>query len=269
MRALLGFVLTLALASPALGAAPAKRTKVAVPEVRERAGVAEGSVAGLAGVLADEAAQRPSTDVVTAAEIQAMIGLEQQKQLLGCADEAGCLAEIGGALGADLLLASELTKIGGRFLLSVSLVDVRRARVIARTTRETGREDELLSSARDAAAQVLDAFAPVSTGLTGGEIASLSAAGGGLVLGAAGAVLYVLGAGEVDEATGSGTFDAAAQEKEASGSTKKTAGLVLGIAGAAALVGGAVAWPLTGDEGGSVALAPTQGGGLLAWSRSF
>src|SRR5438128_1810620 len=44
-------------------------------------------------------------DVITAKQMAAVIGLERQKQLLGCADSSSsCLAELAGALGAELLL---------------------------------------------------------------------------------------------------------------------------------------------------------------------
>src|SRR5688572_25100721 len=46
-------------------------------------------------------------------DITALVGIEQQKQLLGCTEEAtACLAEISGALGAPWLIAGTLSRVG-------------------------------------------------------------------------------------------------------------------------------------------------------------
>src|SRR6185295_5852068 len=53
-------------------------------------------------------------------DIAALLGLERQKQLLGCSDEqASCLAELAGALGVDGLLTGSLGKVGNGYVVEV------------------------------------------------------------------------------------------------------------------------------------------------------
>jgi hypothetical protein len=46
--------------------------------------------------------------VTTPSDIRALLGLERQKQLLGCDEGASCLAELSGALGAGAIIAGQL-----------------------------------------------------------------------------------------------------------------------------------------------------------------
>ncbi|MHB8875016.1 MAG: hypothetical protein ACYC8T_15130 [Myxococcaceae bacterium] len=57
-------------------------------------------------------------------EIAAVLGLERQKQLLGCADENGasCLAELAGGLGANGIITGTIGKVGTGFTVSMKVV---------------------------------------------------------------------------------------------------------------------------------------------------
>src|SRR4051794_4567099 len=50
--------------------------------------------------------------VTTSRDIAQVIGLERQRQLLGCADETSCLAELAGGLGVDAVLSGSLARTG-------------------------------------------------------------------------------------------------------------------------------------------------------------
>src|SRR5688500_16256709 len=51
--------------------------------------------------------------VTSTSEISALLGLERQKQLLGCSDEASsCMAELAKALGVDGLALGDVAKVG-------------------------------------------------------------------------------------------------------------------------------------------------------------
>jgi hypothetical protein len=92
---------------------------------------------------------------VSMAEIKRMLEHEQQKILTGC-DDTSCLAEIGGALGVELLLAGGVGKLGDTYLLSLKLIDVREAKVLAREERTvTGKVEELVTVSRQAARTLL------------------------------------------------------------------------------------------------------------------
>ena len=83
---------------------------------------------------------------LTSKDVQTILGLERQKQLLGCSPEgSNCLAELAGALGAPFVLSGTLSKIGPSLQLSMQLLDVSRSQVVARSIRIT--RDEGASSA--------------------------------------------------------------------------------------------------------------------------
>src|SRR4051812_41792857 len=54
--------------------------------------------------------------VTSAHDIVQALGLERQRELAGCADAAqSCLAELAGALGADVVLSVNVVKAGTAF----------------------------------------------------------------------------------------------------------------------------------------------------------
>jgi hypothetical protein len=97
----------------------------------------EGLRASLVDAVAVELGRLPATKVITRNEINSMLGLERLKDSAGCSD-VGCLAEIGGALGVERLVAGTLahqTKDAADFYsLTLQLLDTKRAEVLRRET---------------------------------------------------------------------------------------------------------------------------------------
>lgn len=92
---------------------------------------------------------------ISTEEIQRMLEHEQQKLLLGC-DDTSCLAEIGGALGVDLLLAGGVGRLGDTYVISLKLIDVRGVKVLRREERTVaGEGGDLIGAARQAARTLL------------------------------------------------------------------------------------------------------------------
>lgn len=61
--------------------------------------------------------------VTTPADMAALLGIEKQKQLLGCADESSsCMAELAGALGADGFVMGQIARVGQSFQLNVKIL---------------------------------------------------------------------------------------------------------------------------------------------------
>ena len=91
----------------------------------------------LVDAVAVELSRWPGTRVITRNEINSMLGLEKLKDATGCSDMS-CLAEIGGALGVERLVAGTLahqSKEGGDFYsLTLQLVDTKHAEVLRRET---------------------------------------------------------------------------------------------------------------------------------------
>src|SRR5262245_55246874 len=65
--------------------------------------------------------------VLGQSEISSMLALERQRDLLGCASDVSCLAEIGGALGAGLLAVGSVGRVGSVFVINVKLLDTNAA----------------------------------------------------------------------------------------------------------------------------------------------
>ncbi len=118
----------------ASSAALAPRVKIAVTDLRSVQGVAPGTATILTDIVVSEVA-RAGYDVVSQADITAMIGFEKQKRVLGCSEDSSCLAEIGGALGVDFMLTGQVGQIGTRNRVSLLVVDTKKARVVGRSAQ--------------------------------------------------------------------------------------------------------------------------------------
>jgi hypothetical protein len=82
--------------------------------------------------------------VLTPADVSALLGAEKTRQMLGCA-ESGCMAELGGALGADRVVHGSLGRVGESLVVNLSALDPRRARAAASASeRLRGAGDEAL-----------------------------------------------------------------------------------------------------------------------------
>jgi len=142
--ALLAAATLTAVAAPARAAAP--RPKIAIMELKPGQGLDARAAGTLTTVLTADAA-RIGFDVISQADITAMLAFQKQRQMLGCTDD-GCLAELGGALGADFVLSGEAAVVGSRNHVSLVVVDAKKAKVLGRNAgfSEAG-EDQLALAA--------------------------------------------------------------------------------------------------------------------------
>lgn len=63
--------------------------------------------------------------VTTQRDVAQIIGLERQKALMGCAEDAtSCTSELAGALGVDGMLTGSVTRTPGGYLLSLKVLKV-------------------------------------------------------------------------------------------------------------------------------------------------
>ncbi len=137
-------VATFLLASAVIATQP----RLAVLDVRAGVGISPELARGLGDALTHEVRRRnPDVDVLGATEIRSMLEVQREKSKLGCQD-VSCLAEIGGALGADRIITTGLNKFGDTYLFTLQLVDVRRARVVRDAAEKLSGNDqgELLSA---------------------------------------------------------------------------------------------------------------------------
>ena len=81
-------------------------------------------------------------------DMVALLGVERQKQLLGCSDAASsCMAELAGALGADGLVTGQLARIGKSFQLNVKVLAADGSRTLDLLARYETRHERQYSRA--------------------------------------------------------------------------------------------------------------------------
>lgn len=66
----------------------------------------------------------------------------------GCSDDASCLSEIAGALGAQLVVFGAVGKLGEATVVSLNLFDSQKAQALGRVTTQTTRADRLTTRIR-------------------------------------------------------------------------------------------------------------------------
>lgn len=139
---MLSFLCALAVATaptplPADAAAvTTKRLKLLVLDVKSASAddIDAGQVETLTAYLAARAA-RFDLEVVSSSDIRERIEIEGDKQAIGCdTNTNSCLADIAGALGAELVLSSRAGKLDALYLISLQLFDARASSALARTS---------------------------------------------------------------------------------------------------------------------------------------
>lgn len=86
--------------------------------------------------------------VIGASDLQAVLGVEQQKQLLSCSDNS-CLVEIGNAMGASHIMVNSVGQLGSQFVLSSKLIEVSTTQVrFRKLSYIEAKEDALVGAIR-------------------------------------------------------------------------------------------------------------------------
>ncbi len=121
--------------------------RVAVMDPRSSGEIPPRHLAAFSQALVPEIRKLEGVSAIGMTEIRDMLGFERQRQMLGCSSDDNCLAEIGGALGVDELVAIELVLVGKTYALTAKRMDMRRARVIQSSSRQLDKRDgeELLN----------------------------------------------------------------------------------------------------------------------------
>lgn len=124
---LLAAVLLSATASPG-------KAKIAVLELTAAGEVDPAIAKSLTEAVTAELDARGYFEPLSSAEIATLLGVERQKQLLGCSDTS-CVAELAGALGAPYLMSGSLARLGDVYQLNVQVIDTVRAHPVGRSTK--------------------------------------------------------------------------------------------------------------------------------------
>jgi len=125
----------------ALYSAPAWGSQIVAMDVAPAGGVRASLAQAVTPVVHSELSRVAGISVITQSDIQALVALDASKAALDCNAEH-CMAGVAGALGAELLLTSRLSKVGSSYHVSLTLIEVEGAKVLRRVTgKARGNED--------------------------------------------------------------------------------------------------------------------------------
>ena len=142
-----GLALLLVAVYPALASAQDLK-KVAVLDFAAR-GVSAEVAANVADVVAVELSNVEGFSVISKKDISAMVGFEQDRQMLGCDDDQ-CISEIGSALGVHYIVTGSVGLLGEKITLALSMVDIQKGTPFGRAQEEVGELGALPGAARRA-----------------------------------------------------------------------------------------------------------------------
>ncbi|MBK7862883.1 MAG: hypothetical protein IPJ65_30595 [Archangiaceae bacterium] len=157
-------------AAPVKVAAPGLNAVNLDPKVVEFYGEHLAQQLGFAGV-----------GVVTQREMAQVLGLERQKQLLGCGEDT-CVAELAGALGVDGILSGNVAKIAGTFQVNLKVLSASDGRSLASFSARTDDEETILNLlTQGARVMAKDLYAQLGRGPAPQPVAGTVVARGGTV----------------------------------------------------------------------------------------
>ncbi|MBK7863728.1 MAG: hypothetical protein IPJ65_35010 [Archangiaceae bacterium] len=220
---------------------------------------------------------RAGARVTTAKTVSEVLGLERQKQLLGCSD-SGCTIELANALGADGIISGEVAALTSSLQCNVKLLSSRSGEVIEAIAVRASSDEALLDELENAAQRLaligatrlnkqLSAGSPGSSG-GGLSVRRLSfvPAAVGVAAAIAGAALLVGARGQLEAIPTSGSAISAteAQTHVSNGRGLETGGWVAVGVGCAAVAAAVVMFAVGGKPSTvTAALTPLPSGGAM------
>ncbi len=170
MRAmrLLALLAALVAAAPPPARAADPKPKIAVLDLTAN-GASKELASAAGGIAANELDRMATFQIVTSDAIRNMLAFEKQRQMLGCTD-AGCMAEIGGALGVDWLISGKVTKLAASpgvpetYSLDLTLTNVRKAQRESSVIESAKTESELVQKTGKAAQKLVSKILAGRTG---------------------------------------------------------------------------------------------------------
>jgi hypothetical protein len=128
-------------APPAAPAASARKFRVLVLQPTANR-VDSAIVRAIESLVAVELSRVNAFDVLSGADVKQMVELEGEKQAMGC-NEASCLAELAGAMGANLVVFGDVAQLGSLTVVNLNLFDSEKARSRGRVSAQFRSEEEL------------------------------------------------------------------------------------------------------------------------------
>lgn len=125
----------------------------------EAIGVAADEAAAATRIVAAAAADVDGVEVVSANDLRRLDALQADRSAAGCDEDASCLADIAGALGAESVLFGSLSKLGSTTTASLSLYTAGDGRV-ERVSVDVADLSQLTAALRERTAVLLGRGAP-------------------------------------------------------------------------------------------------------------
>ncbi len=124
--------------APSVNAAPApaavEKPRLVVLDLSPAGGLDPTLAGAMSEVLTADVSKIGVFAVTSQKDLVTSLGLERQRQLLGCSEES-CLTELADALGARFVMSGTLAKLGDAYQLNVQTVDSRTNKALGRATR--------------------------------------------------------------------------------------------------------------------------------------
>jgi len=112
--------------------------------------------------LVTRLSEREWLKVVSPDDFAAVLGLERQKELLGCTDaQSSCVAELAGALGVDGIVTGQVAKIGKSFQLNVKVIDPNANALFVYSSERLGTEEAMLDELDKIAGMIAKKLEPL------------------------------------------------------------------------------------------------------------
>ena len=131
--AALAALLVLAAAAPR--PALADEHKFVVPGIQSTTQADRPAAKVLTELVLDALLNRHGIRALGPSDIKSLLSVDAQKQLLGCSD-ASCMATLGGAVNADLVVTGQVGRLGKLYVVTLKLLDAKDAKLLARSSAQ-------------------------------------------------------------------------------------------------------------------------------------
>lgn len=224
----------------ALWASLAAFPKLAAPGL-SCAGIPPSTCGAFSEHLAQQLGER-NVPVSAAADIEAVLGQERQKQLLGCEENSSsCSAEIANALGVDAIVRGSLAKVGKTVIVNVRVISSSNAQTLATFSESTDGLESVPEALERAAAHIASQLNVGATAAPSNlaRPAVLIPAGVAVASGIGAGITFALAGQAAGELRAPQPNDYDPRPTLARGQLMSTMGVVLsGVAGAALITAG-------------------------------
>ena len=210
--------------------------------------------------------------VITSQDIATLLGVERQKQLLGCGeDSSSCMVELASALGAQLVLSGSIAKLETTYQVSLRVLQSADGKVVAKEAVRAETQEQLLVALDDAAASLARQLEPKAPAGSARRVAWIPAVGAGVFVVLGSVLLGLAGAtsAELDRKLVPGVMMADLVGVVQEGQTRERLAWVSFAAAGAAGVTAVLMFLLGAPPPATVSIAPVTGGAVAGVGGVF